>query len=94
MFFSALAKRSMFKCLTPLALNKSGSTGILILPDWSLARFGFLPFENQIKSIGVMLDLIYLTSTAFGQRDFEGSFTGSKLWVINRQVTLLYLKVY
>ena len=50
-FFSVLAKQSMFKCLTTVALNKSGSTGILILPCWSLARLGPLPFENQIKSI-------------------------------------------
>ena len=39
-FYSVLAKQSMFKCLTPLAWNKSGSTGILILPYWSLNRFG------------------------------------------------------
>ena len=69
----------MFNCLTHLPLNKSGRTGILILPYWSLAGFGHLPFENQIKSIGIILDVIYLTSIALGQRDFEGSFTGSKI---------------
>ena len=37
-------KQSMFKCLTHLAWNKSGSTGILILPYLSLNRFG--PFET------------------------------------------------
>ena len=83
--FLRLAKRSMFKCLTPSALNKSGKTGILILPCWSLAKFGPLPFENQIKSIGIIMDVIYLTSTALGQRDFEGSFTGSKIWQTDSQ---------
>ena len=39
---------------------------------------GLLPFENQIKSIDIILDVIYLTRTALGQRDFERSFTGSK----------------
>ena len=40
---------------------------------------GLLPFENQIKSIGIILDVIYLTSTALGQRDLED--TGSKIWL-------------
>ena len=35
--------------------------------------WAFLPFENQIKSIGIILDVIYLTSAALGQRDFEGT---------------------
>ena len=61
----------MFKCLIPLALKKSGSTGILILPFCSLARFGPLPGENQVKSIGVNFDVICLTRTALGQRDFK-----------------------
>ena len=39
-FYSVLAKQSMFKCLTLLAWNNSGSTGILILPYLSLNRFG------------------------------------------------------
>ena len=39
-FYSVLAKQSMFKCLTPLARNKSESTGVLILPYWSLNRSG------------------------------------------------------
>ena len=89
-FFSALAKRSMFKCLTSLALNKSGSNAILILRYWSSARFGLLPFQNQIKSIGIILNVIYLMSTALGQRDFEGSFTGSKICLIDSR---LYFKV-
>ena len=38
-FFSVLAKQSMFKCLTPLTWNKSGFTEIFILPYWSLNRF-------------------------------------------------------
>ena len=58
----------MLKCLTPLALKRSGSTGILSLPFCSLARFGPLPGENQVKSIGVNLDVICLTRTALGQR--------------------------
>ena len=82
-FFSVLAKRSMFKCLTPLALNKSGSTKILILPYWSLARFGPFVILNQIKSIGIIVNVICLTSTAFGKRDFEGSFTASKIWFVD-----------
>ena len=61
-FYSVLAKQSIFKCLTPLAWNKSGSTGVLILPYWSLIDLGLLPFENQIKSIGIILDVIYLRS--------------------------------
>ena len=40
-----------------------------------------LPFENQIKSIGIILDVIYLTSAASGQRDTEG--TGSKIWLVD-----------
>ena len=40
---------------------------------------GHLPIENQIKSIGIILDVIYLKNAALGQRDFEGSFTGSKI---------------
>ena len=54
----------MFKCLTPLALRKSGSTGILILPLWSLAKFGPLPFENQIESVIIIMYVMYLTSAA------------------------------
>ena len=42
---------------------------------------GLLPFENQIKSIGIILDVIYLTSTALGQKDLEG--TGSKMWLVD-----------
>ena len=42
---------------------------------------GLLPFENQIKSIGITLDVIYLPSTALRQRDFEG--TGSKIWLVD-----------
>ena len=42
---------------------------------------GLLPFENQIKSIGIILDVIYLTSAASGQRDTEG--TGSKIWLVD-----------
>ena len=45
--------------------------------------WAFLPFESQIKSIGIILDVIYLTRTALGQRDFEGSFTGSNIWFID-----------
>ena len=40
-----------------------------------------LPFKNQIKSIGIILDVIYLTSTALGQRDFES--TGVKIWLVD-----------
>ena len=80
-FYSVFAKQSMFKCLTPLAWNKSGSTGVLILPYWSLIDLGFLPFENQIKSIGIILDVIYLTSAALGQRDFED--TVSNIWLVD-----------
>ena len=76
-FYSVLAKKSMFKCLTSLAWNNSGSTGILILPYWT---YYLLPFENQIKSTGIILYVIYLTSTALWQRDFEG--TGSKIWLV------------
>ena len=39
-FYSVLAKQNMFKYLTPLAWNNFASTGILILPYWSLNRFG------------------------------------------------------
>ena len=39
-FYSVLTKQIKFECLTPLAWNKSGSTEILILPYWSLNRFG------------------------------------------------------
>ena len=77
-FYSVLAKQSMFKCLTSLAWNNFGSTGILILPYWT---YYLLPFENQIKSTGIIPDVIYLTSTALGQRDFEG--TGSKIWLVD-----------
>ena len=89
--FLVLAERSMFKCLTPLALNRSGSTVILILRCWSLAKFG--PFENQIKSIGITLDVIYLTSAVLGKSDFEGLFIGSNVCLIDSQVMLLCLKV-
>ena len=52
---------------------------------------GLLPFENQIKSIGIILDVIYLTSTALGQRDFED--TGSKNWLADvGYVVILKLK--
>ena len=78
-----MAKQSMFKCLTPLASNKSESTEILILHYWSLNKFGPFAIENQIKSIGIILDVIYLTSTALGLGDFEGSFTGSKISLID-----------
>ena len=40
-----------------------------------------LPFENQVKSIGIILDVKYLTSAALGQRDIEGS--GSKIWLVD-----------
>ena len=40
-----------------------------------------LSFENQIKSIGIILDVIYLTSAALGQRDFEG--TVSNIWPVD-----------
>ena len=53
---------------------------------------GLLPFENQIKSIDIILDVIYLTRTALGQRDFEGWFTGSKHLARWLMVMLLYLK--
>ena len=39
-FYSVLANQSMFKYLTPSAWKNSGSAGILILPYWSLKRFG------------------------------------------------------
>ena len=52
------------------------STLMVIKQIWA-----FLPFKNQIKSIGIILDGIYLTSTALRQRDFEG--TGSKLWLVD-----------
>ena len=42
---------------------------------------GFLPFENQIKSVGIILDVIYLTSTALEHWDFEG--TGSKIGLVD-----------
>ena len=42
---------------------------------------GLLPFENQIKSIGIILDVIYLTSAALGQRDFED--TVSNIWLVD-----------
>ena len=61
----------MLKCLTPLALKKSGNTGILIIPFCSIARFGYLSGENEVKYIGVNLDGICLTRTALGQRDFK-----------------------
>ena len=40
-----------------------------------------MSFENQIKSIVIILDVIYLTSAALGQRDFEG--TVSKICLVN-----------
>ena len=52
------------------------STLMVIKQIWA-----FLPFKNQIKSIGIILDVIYLTSTALKQRDLEG--TGSKLWLVD-----------
>ena len=67
-FYSVLAKQSMFKCLTSLAWNNSGSIGILILLYWT---YYLLPFENQIKSTGIILYVIYLTSTALWQRDLK-----------------------
>ena len=39
------------------------------------------------------MDVIYLTSTALGQKDFEVSFPGSKIWLNDSHVMLLYLKV-
>ena len=45
-----MAKQSMFKCLTPLASNKSESTEILILHYWSLNKFEPFAIENQIYS--------------------------------------------
>ena len=41
---------------------------------------GLLKFENQIKSIGIILGVIYLTTTALGQRDSDG--TGSNIWLV------------
>ena len=81
-FYSVLAKQSMFKCLTPLTWNKSGIIGILISTLLVIKQiWGLLPFENQIKSIGIILDVIYLTSTALRQRDFEG--TGSNICLVD-----------
>ena len=48
----------MLECLAPLAINKSESNEILILPYWPLARFSPLPFQNQIKSIGIILNVV------------------------------------
>ena len=69
--------------MSHVAWNKSGITRILILPFWSLGDLGLLPFENQIKPIGIIVDVIYSTSTALGQRDFKGSLTGSKIWLVD-----------
>ena len=40
----------------------------------------------------IILDVIYLTSTALGQKDFERLFTGSKNLTRWLMVMLLYLK--
>ena len=53
---------------------------------------GSLQFENRIKSIDIILDVIYLMSTALGQRDFEGSFIDSKNLARWLMVMLLYSK--
>ena len=54
-----------------------------------------LPVEagDPIKSLSIIMDVIYLTSTALGQKDFEVSFPGSKIWLNDSHVMLLYLKV-
>ena len=58
-----------------------------------ISQIGLLPFENQIECAGIILDLIYLTSALLGQRNFERSFTSSKIWLIDSLVMLVYLKV-
>ena len=80
-FYSVLAKQSMFKCLTPLTWNKSGIIGILISTLLVIKQiWAFCHLKIKLNLL-VLLDVIYLTSTALGQRDFEG--TGSKIWLVD-----------
>ena len=51
------------------------STLLVIKQIWAFCHL-------KIKlNLLVLLDVIYLTSTALGQRDFEG--TGSKIWLVD-----------
>ena len=52
-----------------------------------------LPFENQIKSIGIILDVIYLTSAALGQRDIEGTGLVDVDYVVILKVKWIILSV-
>ena len=55
---------------------------------------GLLLFQNQIKSIGIILDVIYLTSTALGQRDLKDRSLAQKFgWLTHGYIIIFKNKM-
>ena len=79
------------KYLTQFGLSASGTTGILMLPCWPPATIWPLLFEKENRFIGIIQDVLYLPSIVLEQGDYDGSFTGSKIF--DSQVMALYLDI-